>query len=398
MLILTSTLAAGGVFLSNYNNDAYAAEEINQENQVNYGELLINNEVKIDSKLQTTNDTVTENQVSKAKVDSVESNQNISKNNNLNESSAMIDSQLQNNIQFVNPEKKYFESYLDKNTVSQREYKNSFHTRSNFNFVESTPRYTTRSMEPYASAQWLTKYQLTAGYGHYNLNINNGMHYGADFAMPIGTPVRAITGGKIIEAGWSPYGGGNQIGVKEPDGSHYQWYMHLSQLNVRVGDYISTGQIIGKSGSTGFSTGPHLHFQRMVGGLGNNYAQNPIPFLKQYGYGSNTSGYTPPVNRVQAPSTNSTYKVDGKGTYYKAESASFTANYDIKTRLNGPFRSNPQSGVLHPGQTIKYDTVMKQDGHVWVVYTGYSGKRIYLPVRTWDKNSNTLGPLWGIIN
>ncbi|PTJ28575.1 hypothetical protein BU035_03730 [Staphylococcus simulans] len=85
VLILTSTLAAGGVFLSNYNNDAYAAEEINQENQVNYGELLINNEVKIDSKLQTTNDTVTENQVSKAKVDSVESNQNISKNNNLNE-------------------------------------------------------------------------------------------------------------------------------------------------------------------------------------------------------------------------------------------------------------------------------------------------------------------------
>lgn len=41
---------------------------------------------------------------------------------------------------------------------------------------------------------------------------------------------------------------------------------------------------------------------------------------------------------------------------------------------------------------------MKQDGYVWVVYTGYSGNRVYLPVRTWDKSTDTLGPLWGTIN
>ncbi len=195
-----------------------------------------------------------------------------------------------------------------------------------------------------------------------------------------------------------PYGGGNQIGVKEPDGYHYQWYMHLSQINVRVGEYISTGQIIGKSGSTGYATGPHLHFQRMVGGLGNQYAQDPLPFLKDNGYGSYDNNYTPPVDYVSAPTINNTFKKDSNGTYYKSEYASFTANYDIKTRLNGPFKSNPQSGVLHPGQTINYDTVMKQDGYVWVVYTGYSGNRVYLLVRTWDKSTDTLGPLWGTIN
>ncbi|WP_269814013.1 SH3 domain-containing protein [Staphylococcus canis] len=47
---------------------------------------------------------------------------------------------------------------------------------------------------------------------------------------------------------------------------------------------------------------------------------------------------------------------------------------------------------------IYYDEVMKQDGHDWVGYTAYSGKRIYLSVRTWNKSTGELGPLWGVIH
>ena len=57
----------------------------------------------------------------------------------------------------------------------------------------------------------------------------------------------------------------------------------------------------------------------------------------------------------------------------------------------------PQSGVLRKGLTIKYDEVMKQDGHVWVGYNTNSGKRVYLPVRTWNESTGELGPLWGTI-
>lgn len=221
--------------------------------------------------------------------------------------------------------------------------------------------------------------------------------------MNIGTPVHAISDGKIVEAGWSNYGGGNEIGLIEKDGIHRQWYMHLSKINVKVGDRVKVGQIIGWSGSTGYSTAPHLHFQRMVNSFSNYTAEDPLPFLRAAGYGnsnnnnSNHNNNATPSNNT-TPSNNNGYKTNKYGTLYKSESANFTANTDIITRLKGPFRSMPQSGTLKKGQTITYDEVLKQDGHVWVAYYTYSGKRVYLPVRTWDKKTGKLGPLWGTIN
>ncbi|MFO3689189.1 peptidoglycan DD-metalloendopeptidase family protein [Staphylococcus felis] len=237
------------------------------------------------------------------------------------------------------------------------------------------------------SAQWLNNYKKGYGYGPYPLGINGGMHYGVDFFMNVGTPVRAISSGKIVEAGWTNYGGGNQIGLIENDGVHRQWYMHLSKFNVKVGDTVKAGQIIGWSGSTGYSTAPHLHFQRMTNTFSNASAQDPMPFLKAAGYGK-SGGQT---------SNNNGYKVNQYGTLYKSESADFKANTDIITRTTGPFRSMPQAGVLKAGQTIHYDEVMKQDGHVWVGYTAKGGKRVYVPVRTWNKSTGQLGSLWGTI-
>lgn len=119
-------------------------------------------------------------------------------------------------------------------------------------------------------------------------------------------------------------------------------------------------------------------------------------------------GSTPKVTTVKnKPGSASTpanrrdingWKINKYGTFYKSEIAHFTPNTPIKAHYIGPFRSCPVSGVLQPGQTIKYDTVCKQDGHVWVSYTAYNGNDVWLAVRTWNKTNDSLGKLWGTIN
>lgn len=92
------------------------------------------------------------------------------------------------------------------------------------------------------------------------------------------------------------------------------------------------------------------------------------------------------------------YRENQYGTLYKEEHATFTANANIITRYVGPFTNLPQAGILKAGQTIIYDEVMKQDGYIWVGYTAYNGKRIYLPVRTWNRETDSVGKLWGVIS
>jgi murein DD-endopeptidase MepM/ murein hydrolase activator NlpD len=91
-------------------------------------------------------------------------------------------------------------------------------------------------------------------------------HFGIDFDAPIGTPVKAAQDGRVVEVtgGWAG-GFGNSILVDHGGGVTTR-YAHLSQVNVSVGDTVSQGQVIGHSGNTGFSTGPHLHFETRVNG------------------------------------------------------------------------------------------------------------------------------------
>lgn len=87
-------------------------------------------------------------------------------------------------------------------------------------------------------------------------------HYGTDVAAPTGTPLYAIGAGKVIHASvW--FGGGNTVAVEHNvNGKKIQtWNLHLSVIDVKLGDMVSTGQIIGRVGSTGNSTGPHLHLE-----------------------------------------------------------------------------------------------------------------------------------------
>lgn len=104
----------------------------------------------------------------------------------------------------------------------------------------------------------VTGYRLTAHFGA-SSSLWSRNHTGLDFAAPSGTPVMSVTNGVVTSMGYEgAYG--NQIVVTAEDGTEL-WYCHLSSYGVEVGDTVTSGQVIGTVGSTGNSTGPHLHLE-----------------------------------------------------------------------------------------------------------------------------------------
>lgn len=91
------------------------------------------------------------------------------------------------------------------------------------------------------------------------------MHTGVDIAASSGTPIVAANSGTVIVAGWSSRGYGNYV-VIDHGGGRSTLYAHQSRLAVSKGDKVSKGQTIGYVGSTGYSTGPHLHFEVLING------------------------------------------------------------------------------------------------------------------------------------
>jgi murein DD-endopeptidase MepM/ murein hydrolase activator NlpD len=116
---------------------------------------------------------------------------------------------------------------------------------------------------------------LTSGYGMRTHPVLGGRrkHTGIDLAAPTGTPVYAAADGIISRAEWySSYG----LYISVEHGASMQTrYAHLSRLAVAAGDSVKKGDLIGYVGSTGRSTGPHLHYEVRVEGL----AVNPIPYM-----------------------------------------------------------------------------------------------------------------------
>ncbi|MEV1022851.1 transglycosylase family protein [Streptomyces sp. NPDC050264] len=109
---------------------------------------------------------------------------------------------------------------------------------------------------------------------------SKGYHTGVDFAVPTGTTVKAVAAGQVVSAGW---GGsyGYEVVIRHADG-HYSQYGHLSALSVKSGQRVVEGQRIARSGSTGNSTGPHLHFEVRTGpGFGSDI--DPLAYLRAHG-------------------------------------------------------------------------------------------------------------------
>ena len=100
------------------------------------------------------------------------------------------------------------------------------------------------------------------------------MHTGLDFRAATGDPVRATANGKVVTSGWQG-GYGRMIEIDHGNGLSTR-YGHLSEINVKVGDVVKIGQVIGAVGSTGRSTGPHLHYETRIEGD----AVDPQKFLR----------------------------------------------------------------------------------------------------------------------
>ncbi|MCT7351045.1 LysM peptidoglycan-binding domain-containing M23 family metallopeptidase [Streptomyces sp. 15-116A] len=109
---------------------------------------------------------------------------------------------------------------------------------------------------------------------------SSGYHTGVDFSVPTGTSLKAVGGGTVVSAGWAgAYG--NQVVIKLNDG-YYAQYAHLSSLSVSAGQTVTAGQQVGLSGSTGNSTGPHLHFEiRTTPNYGSDV--DPVAYLRSKG-------------------------------------------------------------------------------------------------------------------
>ncbi|MFG3344161.1 transglycosylase family protein [Streptomyces sp. NPDC048018] len=127
---------------------------------------------------------------------------------------------------------------------------------------------------PVADTDIGTRYRVTGS------SWSSGYHTGVDFPVPTGTSVRAVAAGRVVSAGW---GGayGYQVVIRHEDG-RYSQYAHLSALSVREGQRVGPGQRIARSGSTGNSSGPHLHFEMRTGpGYGSDI--DPLAYLRARG-------------------------------------------------------------------------------------------------------------------
>lgn len=125
---------------------------------------------------------------------------------------------------------------------------------------------------------WPTSGSISSGFGWRNAPMEGASetHQGIDIASNTGTPVVATADGKVVKSGWSE-GYGNIVQIDHGNGLE-TIYGHNSQIVATIGQNVKKGQLIAYVGSTGVSTGPHLHYEIRV----NHSAVDPMKFLVRY--------------------------------------------------------------------------------------------------------------------
>lgn len=139
-------------------------------------------------------------------------------------------------------------------------------TSSNFcNIVEHTETIPNTMVWPVAESE------ITSFFGPRDLWISP-YHYGLDFGTGWNDPIPAVIGGTVVFAGWNY---GNEVRIQ--NGQYTYLYGHLNRIEVVLGQEVAMGQVIGLSGSTGLSLGPHLHLEIWDNGV----PIDPYPILKE---------------------------------------------------------------------------------------------------------------------
>nr|WP_239537376.1 M23 family metallopeptidase [Arthrobacter roseus] len=139
------------------------------------------------------------------------------------------------------------------------------------------PATVSSSIEPTGLSEPLASAHLASFFGTRANPLGNtatDFHRGVDYSGACGAAVLASDDGVVAEAGWHPFGGGQRVVVEHGDGMKTT-YNHLSAIGVAVGEKLTRGATLGAIGSTGNSTGCHLHFEVMV----NDNVVDPLGFL-----------------------------------------------------------------------------------------------------------------------
>ena len=147
-------------------------------------------------------------------------------------------------------------------------------------YDESLAKLALQGENPPSDATWVTPvsgWKLTSPFGMRTHPIlkTQRMHNGIDMACAQGTPIYATRAGKVTQASYQAGGAGNYVSINHLDGFS-SIYMHMTHYVVSVGQTVSAGQLIGYVGSTGLSTGPHLHFGISYAGT---YV-NPLAYIR----------------------------------------------------------------------------------------------------------------------
>lgn len=140
------------------------------------------------------------------------------------------------------------------------------------------------------------------------------MHSGQDFPAPAGTPILAAADGTVGYAGWVTTGGGNWTRI-DHSGNWKTHYGHQSRIAVRAGQRVKAGQVIGYVGTTGSSTGNHLHFELSLGTV----RRDPWPYIKTSTGGGSSGGGSKPA---PLPTTEETDMSKNIGMYIGTKRAS----------------------------------------------------------------------------
>lgn len=177
-----------------------------------------------------------------------------------------------------------FQALLDESEAAQDELMKDIAAKErelkDAKYEEELARLALQGQNPPSSASWITPvsgYTLTSPFGmrkHPVLGYNR-MHNGIDMACAQGTPIYATRAGRVTTASYQAGGAGNYVSINHLDGFS-SIYMHMTRYVVKQGQNVSAGQLIGYVGSTGISTGPHLHFGISYAGT---YV-NPLAYIR----------------------------------------------------------------------------------------------------------------------
>lgn len=167
--------------------------------------------------------------------------------------------------------------------------------------IHGAPSGTEMASAPQSVPQTASQVRVTSGFGLRNHPVTgqrDKMHEGMDLAGKLGDPVFTTGDGTVTIPNEDPKGYGKWVIVNHADGVQ-TYYAHLSEITVKQGQQVKTGQSIGKVGNTGMSTGPHLHYQVMQNGKAVDPASSNIPTLTSFATAMTGTGAMEPTMVAQ---------------------------------------------------------------------------------------------------